>query len=263
MELSILTNDEAKPGFFFEHGLSVYIQHQGKHILFDTGYTDVYLKNARKLGIDFITTDYIVLSHGHYDHTGGLRYFISNSDLKEIIIHKDAFNPKYAKENYLRFNGIPFNEKEILWANKLFHKVEDFYKIDDKMYVLGNIQNDRPNRKYYVNQEVDQFYDEIILILEEQDELTLFLGCSHFGVKNGIEKVKKLFPNKKIKTLLAGMHSNSWDDEQIEELSRYLETIHFDVLIPLHCTGQEAMLKFKEVFKEKCILLKAGDNLHI
>lgn len=263
VDISILTNDKAKQNFYSEHGLSIYINHLGKEILFDTGYTDVYLKNARKLGIDFLSTDYIVLSHGHYDHTGGLRYFISISDLKEIVIHKDAFQPKYAKEQFMRFNGIPYNEKELSWTRNLFHKVEEFCRIDDHMYVLGNIQNDNPNQKYYVNQEVDEFQDEIILILEEEEELTLFFGCSHFGVQNGIKKVKSVLPNKRIKNLIAGTHSVAWNEKQIEELVDYLITVEFNLFIPLHCTGDKAMHRFKEVFKERCLLLEAGDTLEI
>ncbi len=263
MEITILANDEAKPGFLYEHGLSINIQHQNQNILFDTGYTDIYLKNARKLGIHFLDTDYIVLSHGHYDHTGGLRYFISLSNVKEIILHKDAFFPKYAKESLLRCNGIPFRQDDLTWARKLYKKIEGFYKVDESIYVLGNIQNENPKAKYLVNQEIDDFHDEIILILEELDGLSLFLGCSHFGIQNGIETVKEVLPKKHIKNIIAGMHMNASTEEEIQSVATYFKSLDFEKLIPLHCTGKNAMETFKELFQDRCYLLKAGDTLHI
>lgn len=263
MEISILTNDEAKPGFLFEHGLSIKIKHQNANILFDTGFTDVYLNNARKLGIHFLDTDYIVLSHGHYDHTGGLRYFISISNVKKIIIHKDAFIPKYAKETFLRFNGMPFHQDDLSWAYKLFHKVEGLHKIEESIYVLGNIPNGSPSSKYFANQTIDDFHDEIILILEESDGLSLFLGCSHFGISEGIEAVKEVFPDSKIKNVIAGMHMSSSTDAEIQEVTSYFRSLDFEKLIPLHCTGKKTMKALKELFKERCHLLKAGDTLQI
>ena len=200
MRISILTNDEANKNFKSEHGLSIYIKHSKYNILFDLGYTNVFLTNANKLNLDLKQTEYIIISHGHYDHSGGLRYYQYNDNLKEIIIHKDAFNPKYKIINKtIKYNGIPFKENELEWTIGKFKKVENAEKINSGFYVLGNISHNLINTQYFVENKIDDFHDEIILILDEGDKLTLFMGCSHFGVFNGVKAVKNIFLTKQLK----------------------------------------------------------------
>ncbi|XMB73149.1 MBL fold metallo-hydrolase [Mycoplasmatota bacterium WC30] len=263
MKISLLANDKADLNFDAEHGLSIYINHPIYKILFDTGYTNVYLENAKKLNIDLTKTEYIILSHGHYDHTGGLLHFPIQNKIQGIVIHEDAFHPKYAKENYLRYNGIPYVKDDLSWATGLLKEVRGFLKIAPCFYVMGDIAHKQNNPKYLVEKEIDDFHDEIILVLEEENELSLFMGCSHFGVINGIESVKQQFPNKKIKNLIAGMHLKSKNILEIKEIADYLEKLCLDKVIPLHCTGDLASAYFKERFKEKCILLNAGNQLEI
>ncbi len=263
MKITLLANDKAEKNFNAEHGLSIYINHPIYKILFDTGHTTVYLENAKKLNVDLTKTEYIILSHGHYDHAGGLLHFPIKNKAQKIIIHQDAFHPKYAKDNYLRYNGIPYVKDDLLWAKELFNEVRGFSKIAPFFYVLGDIPHEENNPKYYVDDKIDDFHDEMILILEEENELSLFMGCSHFGVKNGIEAVKQQFPNKKIKNLIAGMHLGSKNILEIKDIADYLESLDLDKIIPIHCTGDLALSYFKERFKDKCFLLKAGNQLHI
>lgn len=265
MKIAILANDKALPNFSSEHGLSVHINHPTNKILFDTGYTNVYLKNAKKLGINLSNIDYIVLSHGHYDHTGGIRQYPPCNTVKNIIVHRDAFFPKYAKESYLRYNGVPFIKGSITWLNNICKEIVEYEEIAPFFHVLGDIphKNENENEKYYSNGKLDDFHDEIILVLEEEDELSLFMGCSHFNVINGIRKVKERFPDKKIKNLVAGMHLISASKERIKEIADYLESCNLEKIIPLHCTGEVAVNYFLERFENKCFALKAGDVLDI
>jgi|AntAceMinimDraft_18_1070375.scaffolds.fasta_scaffold13470_1 7,8-dihydropterin-6-yl-methyl-4-(beta-D-ribofuranosyl)aminobenzene 5'-phosphate synthase len=263
MKITILANDRALPNFISEHGLSVHINHPLHKILFDTGYTDVYLKNAKKLGINLLDIDYIVLSHGHYDHTGGIRHYPTCNSVKKLIVHRDAYFPKFAKENYLRYNGVPFTKDSIPWVKKVSKEITGYEEIAPSFFVLGDIPHNNKNTKYYIKGELDDFHDEIILILEEENELSLFMGCSHFNVINGIKKVQEKFPKKRIKNLIAGMHLSSSSIEDIKEIADYIDNCNLDKIIPIHCTGDIAINYFKERFKEKCFALKAGDSLEI
>ena len=141
MKISILTNNKSCPNFAEEHGLSIYINHPTYNILFDVGYTDVYLTNAKLLGIDLNRVNYIVLSHGHYDHTGGLRYFSTTNSLKNVFIHEDAFIPKYKIVSADSYNGIPFREEELTHLKGLFKKTKRFAKIQQDIYLISQYPN--------------------------------------------------------------------------------------------------------------------------
>ncbi len=259
MKVSVLTNDLSIKGFDNEHGLSLYINTSKNNILFDTGQTTLYLKNAKKLNVDILNVDYIVLSHGHYDHMGGLIYFPKKNNVKEVVLHRDAFIEKFARDPQKRFNGVLYKKSDLSFLKLL--EFENFLEVDSNFYVISNIIHPIDQNKYYVRETLDDFHDELILVLEENNELTLFMGCSHYGVKYGIERIKKEFPNKKIKNIFAGMHLINASDEEISNIGKYLNTLDFDLLVPLHCTGERAMKHFKKLYLDKCLLLQAGDEI--
>ncbi|MBN2876640.1 MAG: MBL fold metallo-hydrolase [Bacilli bacterium] len=264
MRISILSNDRSRPGFFAEHGLSLYINHPLYNILFDTGQSSSYLQNAIRMGIEIRDTEFVVLSHGHYDHMGGLIHFPSVSQVKRIIFHKDAFLPKYAKEEKDRYNGVPYQLEQLpKTMNEQIQMVGGFSEIAPGFYVLGDILHEIKQTKYYVNSQLDDFHDEMILILEEDKHLTLFMGCSHYGVIEGLQAVIQRFPNRKIRNIIAGMHLEHAEETEIRTIASFLSQLNLSYLIPIHCTGDKAQSILKEVFQEKCLLLKAGDQIHV
>lgn len=263
MKISVLANDLALPGYASEHGLSIHIRHMKQEILFDTGHTDVYLKNAKKMAIDLSIIHHLVLSHGHYDHMGGLRFFPKKNKLSSVILHKDAFIPKYAHEETDRYNGAPFIKKDIQWARTLYKEIENFEEIAPCFYVFGNIPNNRQSLIYFAGNQHDDFHDEIILVLEDQRGLSLFMACAHFGVIEGLHLVQDYFPKKRIINLIAGMHLASANMREIEYVTDELEASTLEKIVPLHCTGDQAIQYFKERLKNRCLLLKAGDQTEI
>ncbi len=263
MIISVLANDLAQPGYASEHGLSIHVSHPEHEILFDTGHTDVYLKNAQKMAIDLSMVHHLVLSHGHYDHMGGLRFFPKENHIKSVILHQDAFIPKYAHEETIRYNGAPFKKRDIKWARSLYKEIDNFEEIAPCFYVFGNIPNNRQSMIYFAANQHDDFHDELMLVLEEEGGLTLLMGCAHFGVIEGLNLVKAFFPNKQIINLIAGMHLNKASMSEIEYVADALEASTLEKIIPLHCTGTQAMDYFKKRLKNRCHLLRAGDQIKL
>jgi len=148
MKLTILTDNNQAPNskLLFEHGLCFYIEESGKKILFDTGYSDIFIKNSETLGVDLLDLDYIVLSHGHYDHTWGLALYLSfymNALKKNIVkkkpvilTHPSTFLEKY-EEGVGEVGSILTEEK----LRKSFDVIltDEPYNITDNLVFLGEI----------------------------------------------------------------------------------------------------------------------------
>jgi 7,8-dihydropterin-6-yl-methyl-4-(beta-D-ribofuranosyl)aminobenzene 5'-phosphate synthase len=271
MKIDILTNNTVrKRNLLAEHGLSIRIEHQGFRILFDTGQSDVYCKNAARMGLDLKSTDAIVLSHGHYDHCGGLPSFPSAA-LPEIYVHPAAFQPRFFgghNEKSLREIGIPWTladhpmiQDKVIPVQKptqiklgitlcpQIPYTTDFEPIPDGFYREEKGKRCR-----------DSFQDEQILVIED-DGLFVFLGCSHPGVANCLHYIATLFPQQHINLVIGGMHLMNADCQRTQMTIQYLKKLNITKIVPLHCTGFPAMAEMKRQLGDQCLLLNAGDSL--
>lgn len=246
MKITILCNDLAKSGFFAEHGLSLLIDDE---TIFDTGTSDVAVKNAEKLGVNFSKVKRIFISHGHYDHIGGLPNILAKTGKVDLYLHKKAIMPKYSGE---RFAGFSYKWKDI-------EKMANVHLLDgdtdaDGFTILNDVQtveeNIDPNFK--VNGRHDLFEDEINLIKDE----ILITGCAHRGIENIFQKA---IEKHEIKMIIGGFHLINADIQRIKSISR-LFADHDVKIVPLHCTGNVATDIFKETLGEKCLLKVAGDT---
>lgn len=208
----IENNPDDKKELFFEHGLSLLIEADGKRILFDTGQSGDFIKNAKALNQNLFDLDYVIMSHGHYDHTGGFREFIESVDkCPEIIVGDEFFEMKYkmVSENELKFNGNSFDEtyiknkhitlrkvkEDIFNLTKnimIFHKFEqgtDYEKLSDKFLVgdcIDSLESPVQNSSFYLR---DDFSDEIALGINTENGLVVIVGCSHIGIINIISTI--------------------------------------------------------------------------
>jgi len=270
MKITVLTDNKVRRrGFIAEHGLSLFIEHDHTYTLFDTGQSDLFIKNAVKSNIDLHNTDQVIISHGHYDHGDGVKFLPKLAKAPKVYIQQKAFADKFA-----------YNDQESSYRNVSFEnsRVENEYtiidgnvKINENMTLLTNIPHtvlfeDIP-KGFFISTDAgmiaDELVDEQLLVIETKRGLFIFIGCAHPGIINCLSYVKKEFPNVPIDTVVAGMHLEKVDDERLSYTINALEKMHIKHLIPLHCTGLMAIAAMKKVFKERCIILNTGDPIDI
>lgn len=250
MRLKVLTDNNTYIDEYYlgEPALSFYIEDEDKKILFDVGYSDVFLKNAKKMNINLNNLDYLVLSHGHNDHTGGLLY-LKNKDLSKtkLLAHKDVFIGR--KDNGLNI-GCPIKLEDL--------KVKEYinginpYKISDNLYYLGQIKRitSFENKPIGIKEDgnPDYLYDDSALVYKGKEGLFIITACSHSGICNIILNAKELFPNNKIIGIIGGFHLLK-DDEQLKETIKFLKQEKINELYPCHCVSLYAKHLLYDVSK--------------
>ncbi|MCD4833439.1 MAG: MBL fold metallo-hydrolase [Bacteroidales bacterium] len=253
MKLSVLTENTASEKFLAEHGLSYYIEHD-VDILFDTGHSDVFLQNAKKLNIDINQVDTVVLSHGHWDHGDGLRY-ISN---KKLICHPDVFQERYRKNGDENI-GLELSFKELKNKFDIIYTRLPF-EVSKNIIFLGEIPRNNSFEAQTTTFELDDKKDDFIiddsgLVIKLEDEIVIISGCAHSGICNMVEYAKKVTGINKIRTVIGGFHLK-YNDQQTKETIKYLKSQDIAEVYPSHCTELPALAAFYDEFKIKH--LKSG-----
>lgn len=268
---SIVENTSAK-GLPVEHGLSLHIMlEDGRSVLFDMGQGALFADNAERLGLDVKAVDVAVISHGHYDHGGGLETFLDINKKAPVYIHEDAFQLHYSlRETGLRYigldEGLKDHERLIKCGNKK--------SINSDMMLYANVQGDccNPvgNRLLYGPKKTlnDDFHHEQNLIIREGDNVVLFAGCAHRGIVNIIRNAEAhvgMAPTH----VFAGMHlvksglsetdENNFIAELAGELQRYPQCKYYT----MHCTGVEQFSKLKAIMGQQIDYLSCGDIINI
>ena len=270
MNIHILTDNRTeKRGLLAEHGLSVYIEADGVNVLFDTGQTDAYLRNAAQMGL-ILQPDCIALSHGHYDHGGGLVYYAPER-MPKVYLHPDALRPKFAAQaTGWRENGLP-------WFLRDHPAIRDNMICNDRNLpvapgaalharIPSGLCEEGPHGLYVDTDGAktpDDMHEEQMLVFERENGLAIFLGCSHPGIVNCLLHAQTLYPGRRIDTVLAGMHLGSASDEYIDTVTGKLREMDIARLIPLHCTGLAAIAAMKRSFGDGCLPLCAGDSITV
>jgi 7,8-dihydropterin-6-yl-methyl-4-(beta-D-ribofuranosyl)aminobenzene 5'-phosphate synthase len=230
-----------------EYGLSYLIEIDGEKILFDTGHSDVFLKNAKLLGVDIENeVKMVVLSHGHWDHGDGLR-FIKN---KKLITHPTAFSKRFGKSDH-RSVGLSLSKDEIQQKFDLTQTI-NHYQISTNLFFLGEIPRlnnfeSQTTSFEFENGEDDFVPDDSALVAVVNNELVVITGCSHSGICNICQQAKKVTGISKIKAVSGGFHLK-YQNRQTLETIEYFKLNRAEKLYPSHCTQLPALVAFYNSF---------------
>lgn len=259
-------------GFWAEHGLSFLIEVDSQKILFDTGQSaEVIAHNLEKIGEDLNDLNYVILSHGHYDHTGGLKEIARKTDKPNVFAHPNIFDDKYVKrdEKYKRI-GIPFDVDE-LKKNFKFQLKKEGAEIIKGVRTTGQVPRITkfehvPSRFYikkndmYIN---DEIIDDQSLILVTQSGIIVNLGCTHSGLINTLYHVKEITGENEFWGLIGGVHLWSAKEEQLQKTAKVLKEFNLRIIGLSHCSGLNTFLYFSKIFGEKVFLNSAGSVIEI
>lgn len=264
--ICLAENTEGLSGCEAEHGLCLYIETAKHKLLLDTGASDLFATNARKLGIDLTAIDTVVLSHGHYDHSGGLLTFAAINPTAKIFIRRNAGGDFYHDERYI---GI---DKDILSLPQTAF-TDEYMKIDDELTLFSGITG----RKYFSKSNLaltertesgeiqDSFSHEQCLVISDSNKKILVSGCAHNGILNILDKYRELFGNEP-DIVITGFHMMKKTDyteeeaEIIRNTAKELSATDINFYSG-HCTGISAFSMMKEIMGEKLTAIHSGDKI--
>ncbi|MGD1816074.1 MAG: MBL fold metallo-hydrolase [Pleomorphochaeta sp.] len=231
------------------HGLSLFLEIDELRILFDTGPNSDFIDNAILLKKNLNTVDSVVLSHAHYDHSCGYRSFADDYRCRELICSDKFFFEKVALIDGMYFyKGINFDDKFLNCHAIHTELVEKTLKLSSNVFVHSNIKNTEEFEplpdKYFIlkdgKYEKDEFLDESVLVVDNEDGLTLIVGCSHPGIVSIVKEVEALH-NKKVKVIIGGLHLAKANENRIKKTVEALETLGVEEVFLGHCTGYKVV----------------------
>lgn len=269
---ALVENTSISEEYGSEHGLSLYIKTKKHNLLFDMGKSDLFLKNAQKMDVNISDVDLAFISHGHYDHGGGLKYFLETNNNAKVYTNKNAFEKHYSKRpTGITDIGLDTN----LISNENIILVNDYLRIDDELELFSNITEKElfslSNKTLLIKDgddyKEDTFIHEQNLIINEDGKTLLLAGCAHNGIVNIVEKYKALKGNYP-DIVIGGFHlfnpttGKSEDPSLINAIGKRLKETG-SLYYTCHCTGLTAFEQLREVLDTNVRYLATGSLVEI
>lgn len=255
IKITILVDNQAKAGLIAEHGFALWIETADRRILFDTGQGRVCEKNGATLGIDLATTDALVLSHGHYDHTGGIPRCLNLAGKAELYCHPGAVLPRYSvRDNMARSLQMPRESMraiDTLPAERV-HWVQHSLLLNETIGLTGPIPRETDfedtGGPFFLDpkgQRPDPLDDDLALWIRTGQGLIVCVGCAHSGLINTLHHIQRLNGGIRIRAVIGGFHLLNAGRHRLDRTVSTLRQFAPDSLIPCHCTGKEAANAFQ------------------
>ena len=273
-KITVLVEDRSsRPEICAEHGIALLLEFGEERWLFDTGQSGLVVDNARGLGIDLKNINGIILSHGHYDHTGGLKSVLDETGEMDVYAHPGIFLERFRleKSGQLSPIGIPFPRHLLEESGGRFSLAETGREISPGIYLSGEIPRltlfEQGDPLLVVKEGYrsipDPFIDDQFILLDDDDGVIMITGCCHSGLINSLRKVRELQPRKRIKAIIGGLHLRAADQTKLEKIIRSLEPFAPERIIAGHCTGERSETALSHAFGSRFHKMEGGDVFDI
>ena len=272
--ITILVDNNATPELIAEHGFSTWIEHGNDRILFDTGQGGTLATNARELGVNLDEATLIALSHGHYDHTGGLGVALSANSIVRVAYGVGCTRRRFSchEGRDIRDIGMPqecIDRLESLSESRRL-LIDRPFRLHAGIGITGPIPRridfeDTGGPFFFdqTRQSVDPISDEIAVWIETEEGLVIITGCCHAGIINTVEHIREISGQKRVQGIIGGLHLLHASEQRIQATFDYLTALQPKFMLPCHCTGEHVVAQMKKRFGTQVVECKVGTRLQL
>lgn len=266
---TLAENTATKFGTLAEHGLSMLVEIDDLCLLLDTGQTGTAVHNARALGVDLARVSHLVLSHGHQDHTGGIREVLTQTGVVQVHAHSQIWRPRYVArkaEKSARYAGLMYVREQLESMGATFHLSDEPDHISREVMTTGPVPRKTSFEKLDADLVVkapqgwqqDEVPDDQSLLVKTPRGLVVLLGCAHSGIVNTLHRAQEVAREERIFAVLGGTHLGFSTAEQLSKTVDALQELGIEKLGVSHCTGLAASARLAQEFGDRFFFNNVG-----
>jgi 7,8-dihydropterin-6-yl-methyl-4-(beta-D-ribofuranosyl)aminobenzene 5'-phosphate synthase len=273
IRLTILCDNAVGPhlGLLGEHGFSCFVETPAGNYLFDTGQGLALLNNSRILGKDLASVRGVILSHGHFDHTGGLPDALHQTGPVDVFAHPDLFSARYrASSTHRKFIGLPYRREHLEALGARFCLLREWTEIGPGICLTGEIARSSAGGDAGLitvsaagEEMADPLADDLSLVIDSPRGLILLLGCAHAGLVNIVRQVRERTGRDRFFAVLGGTHLGFCGEEAFEEAIATLEEVGVQKVGASHCTGPAAAARLQARLQDCFFFAHTGTVLEV